>query len=201
MMEEKNSNKKEESMDVSTTQVGKKEEKKRRMWIEISIYIILLFICGYIIPRFVLQRTIIDGSSMETNLYDNENVLVEKVSKHFKNYDRFDIIVFYPYGKGTKDYYVKRVIGLPGETIQIKDGIIYINGEELNENYGKDPIEDGGIAEEPIVLADDEYFVLGDNRRVSKDSRIEDVGPVSKDKIGGKVILRIWPFSKFGFVK
>nr|WP_066715416.1 signal peptidase I [Clostridium sp. Marseille-P299] len=200
-MEEKNSNKKEESMDVSTTQVGKKEEKKRRMWIEISIYIILLFICGYIIPRFVLQRTIIDGSSMETNLYDNENVLVEKVSKHFKNYDRFDIIVFYPYGKGTKDYYVKRVIGLPGETIQIKDGIIYINGEELNENYGKDPIEDGGIAEKPIVLADDEYFVLGDNRRVSKDSRIEDVGPVSKDKIGGKVILRIWPFSKFGFVK
>lgn len=178
----------------------KKADKKKNMWLEISVYILLLFVCGFIIPQFVLQRTIIDGSSMESNLYNGENVLVDKVSKHFKDFERFDIIVFYPYGKGTEEYYIKRVIGLPGEEIQIIDSSIYINGEKLSEDYGKDPMATGGIAEEPILLGEDEYFVLGDNRIVSQDSRSEAVGPVSKDKIAGKVILRIWPFSKFGSV-
>lgn len=178
----------------------KKVNKKKNMWLEISVYILLLFVCGFIIPQYVLQRTIIEGSSMESNLYNGENVLVDKVSKHFKDFERFDIIVFYPYGKGTEEYYIKRVIGLPGEEIQIIDSTIYINGEKLSEDYGKDPMTTGGIAEEPILLGEDEYFVLGDNRIVSQDSRSEAVGPVSKDNIAGKVILRIWPFSKFGSV-
>lgn len=200
-MGETNLNKEESSKDIDITQVEEKGKKKKSMWLELSIYIVLLFICGFVIPKFVLQRTIIDGASMEPNLYNNENVLVEKISKNFKKFDRFDIIVFYPYGKGTEEYYIKRIIGLPGEKIQInKDGSIYIDDNILEENYGKDPMETGGIAEEPIILAEDEYFVLGDNRLISEDSRSEYVGPVSKDKIGGKVILRIWPFSKFGSV-
>lgn len=179
---------------------NKKVKKRKNMWLEISVYILLLFFCGFVVPQFILQRTIIKGSSMESNLYHGENVLVEKVSKHFKDFERFDIIVFYPYGKGTEEYYIKRVIGLPGEEIQIKDSTIYINGEVLEEDYGKDPMETGGIAEEPIILGEDEYFVLGDNRLISQDSRSEAVGPVSKDKIAGKVLVRIWPFSKFGSV-
>lgn len=197
-MEEHFSNK--NAQDNKDVNPEKKEPKRRKMWLEISFYIVLLFMCAYVIPNYVLQRTIIDGSSMEPNLYNGENVLVEKVTKHFKDYNRFDIIVFYPYGRESKEYYIKRVIGLPGEEIQIKDQIIYINGEELKEDYGKDPMDTGGIAEESILLGDDEYFVLGDNRLISVDSRSEAVGPVSKDKIGGKVILRIWPFSKFGSV-
>lgn len=99
------------------------------------------------------------------------------------------------------DFYVKRIIGLPGETVQIVDDTIYINGEPLEENYGKDPIRNPGVAAEPFTLDDDEYFVLGDNREVSQDSRYEEVGNIKRDKIVGKAWLRIYPISKFGFLK
>ena len=135
---------------------------------------------------------------MESTLHNKENLLVEKVSYRFKDPDRFDVIVFYPYGRESDDYYIKRVIGLPGETVQIKGDTIYINGEEIKENYGKDPMVYAGIAEEPLKLADDEFFVLGDNREVSEDSRYEEVGPVKRENIEGKAILRIYPFSEFG---
>jgi signal peptidase I len=115
--------------------------------------------------------------------------------------DRFDIIVFYPYGRENEEYYVKRVIGLPGETVQIIGSKIYVNGQELEENYGKEPMDDPGRAEQLVTLGDDEYFVLGDNRNISKDSRSDEVGNVAKENIGGKVVLRIAPLSKFGIVK
>ncbi|MDF2512017.1 MAG: hypothetical protein K0S04_1883, partial [Herbinix sp.] len=125
----------------------------------------------------------------------------EKVSYHFDALDRFDIIVFYPYGRENEEYYVKRVIGLPGETVQIIGSKIYVNGQELEENYGKEPMDDPGRAEQLVTLGDDEYFVLGDNRNISKDSRSDEVGNVAKENIGGKVVLRIAPLSKFGIVK
>ena len=157
-----------------------------------------MVLCITFVPRYVLQRTIVSGSSMESTLHNKENLLVEKVSYRFKDPDRFDVIVFYPYGRESDDYYIKRVIGLPGETVQIKGDTIYINGEEIKENYGKDPMVYAGIAEEPLKLADDEFFVLGDNREVSEDSRYEEVGPVKRENIEGKAILRIYPFSEFG---
>ena len=88
------------------------------------------------------------------------------------------------------------MIGLPGETVQIKGSTIYIDGKPLKENYGKDPIDYAGIAEKPIKLGDDEYFVLGDNREISRDSRYEEVGKVKN--IEGRAVLRIYPFDKFG---
>ena len=96
------------------------------------------------------------------------------------------------------EYYVKRVIGLPGETVQIIGEEIYINGELLKEDYGKEPITNPGRAAEPITLGEDEYFVLGDNREVSLDSRYTQVGNVKRENIGGKAILRIWPLNQFG---
>ena len=164
------------------------------------LYIALLIICVSVVPKYVIQRTKVDGTSMEATLNDKDNLLVEKVSYHFHNPDRFDIIVFYPYGKeeDPEDYYVKRVIGLPGETVQIIGADIYINGTKLEEHYGKDPITEAGEAEEPIQLADDEFFVLGDNREVSSDSR--DFGPVKKSDISGRVVMRIYPFNKFGLL-
>ena len=110
-------------------------------------------------------------------------------------------MVFYPQGDDTGDYYVKRIIGLPGETVQILDGAIYINGEKLDENYGKNSLVKAGIAAEPLQLGDDEYFVLGDNRLVSKDSRYSSVGLVKRKYIEGKVWLRIWPLEEFGKVE
>ena len=135
---------------------------------------------------------------MENTLYNGENLWVEKVSYHFDKLKRFDVIVFYPHGKDHDEYYIKRIIGMPGETVQIIGEDIFINGELLNESFGKEPIRNPGNAAYPIVLEDDEYFVLGDNRTVSLDSRYEEVGPVKKKNIGGRAIFRLWPVNKMG---
>ena len=165
---------------------------------DLLFYAILIFVSIYIIPNFILQRTIVDGQSMENTLSDKDHLYVEKVSYRLNMLDRFDIIVFYPFGRDNEEYYVKRIIGLPGETIQIKDGLIYIDGKILEENYGKEPILDPGRAANPIVIGDDEYFVMGDNRNISKDSRYAVVGNVAKKNIGGKAFFRISPLKEFG---
>lgn len=175
-----------------------RKHKVRGFLIEALIYIAIIVLCVKVVPRYVIQRTIVDGDSMMNTLIDQENLLVEKVSYHFKDPERFDVIVFYPYGRDNEEYYIKRVIGLPGETVQIIGSDIYINGEVLEENFGKDPIHRAGIVEEPQTLGDDEFFVLGDNREVSQDSRYPEVGFVKKKNIEGKAVLRIFPFSKFG---
>lgn len=181
--------------DTEEVSVGK---KIRSGIIELCIYVAIIVICVAFVPKYVLQRTIVDGKSMMNTLKNGENLLVEKVSYHFTDPDRFDVIVFYPHGRESSDYYIKRVIGLPGETIQIIGADIYIDGEKLEENFGKDPIMDPGMADEPIELGDDEFFVLGDNRTVSEDSRYEAVGPVKRENIEGKAVLRIYPLSEFG---
>ena len=100
---------------------------------------------------------------MEATLHDGDNLIVDKLSYRFRDPKRFEIIVF-PYRYKENTYYIKRIIGLPGETVQVKDGYVYIDGEKLDENYGLEVMEDAGIAAEPIELGEDEYFVLGDNR-------------------------------------
>ncbi len=178
----------------------KKKNNSRGVLYDLIFYAVLIFVCIYILPNFVLQRTIVDGASMENTLHNGEQLYVEKITYHFDAIDRFDIIVFYPFGRENSEYYVKRVIGLPGETVQIIGSDIYIDGEILEENYGKEPILDPGRAAQAIVLGEGEYFVMGDNRNHSRDSRFEEVGNVEKKNIGGTVILRIKPLSKFGTV-
>ncbi len=176
------------------------KDKKKRTPLsyaaEFIIYIVLILVCVFWVPEHVIQRTVVNGESMENTLHTGESLLVEKISYHFKDPKRYDIIVFYPEGREVDEYYVKRVYGLPGETIQIKDNQVYINGNAIEDDFAKNKMDDAGIAEEPVTLADDEYFVLGDNREVSLDSR--DLGPIEKENIAGHVILRIWPLDKFG---
>lgn len=204
----------EEEKKEGTEEEKPQEEKKRKLIsyvIEWGIYIAIV-LCGiFLVPKYVMQRTLVSGSSMENTLHNGESLLVEKVSYHFTDPKRFDIVIFYPHGNqldqdmidqdtGEKEYFVKRVIGLPGETIQIIGPDIYIDGKKLEEHYGKDPITYAGIAEEPLTLGEDEFFVMGDNREVSYDSRYDDIGPVRKEMIESKAILRIWPLSEFGTI-
>jgi len=138
---------------------------------------------------------------METTLSDGDNLLVDKITYRFSEPKRFDIIVF-PFQYDTDTYYIKRIIGMPGETVQIDyDGNIYINGSLLEESYGREVIQNPGRAAEPITLGEDEYFVMGDNRNNSSDSRDPSVGNIHRKDIIGRAWVRIWPFSKFGVLK
>ena len=138
---------------------------------EIILYFALV---ACMIIHFVGQRTVVNGVSMQPTLSDGDNLIVDKLSYRFHDPDRFDIIVF-PQEDGR--YFIKRIIGLPGESVRIdEDGFIYINGENLQESYGKEVMRDPGLAKDGIQLGADEYFVLGDNRNDSMDSRMTDCG-------------------------
>ena len=162
-----------------------------------SVYLLVVLLITYLIVNFVGQRTEVVGSSMENTLSDGDNLIVDKISYRFRDPERYDIIVFpFQYEKNT--FYIKRIIGLPGETVEIdSDGVIYINGKELTEYYGKEIIADPGIARDKITLGIDEYFVMGDNRNNSTDSRSSIVGNIHKKDILGRAWLRIWPLHEF----
>lgn len=179
------------------------EEKSRGVVQELFsmiIYMILVLVFTFLIVTFVGQRTQVLGSSMEYTLSDKDNLIVDKITYRFSKPERFDIIVF-PYQHGGKIYYIKRIIGLPGETVQIQDKKIYINGEELVESYGREVMESPGLAEQSIQLGEDEYFVLGDNRNYSSDSRDPNVGNIKEEDIIGRAWLRIWPLQDFGILR
>ena len=168
-----------------------------------AIYLLCVLGAVWLVITFVGQRTEVEGASMENTLHNGDNLIVDKLSYRFHDPERFDIIVF-PFQFQDNTYYIKRIIGLPGETVQIMDdGSIYINGEKLEENYGMEVIkpETIGRAAEPIELGDDEYFVMGDNRNNSSDSRTDMVGNIKRENIIGKAWLRIWPVSDFGILQ
>lgn len=168
-----------------------------------GLYLLVVLILTYLFITFVGQRTEVDGESMMMTLNNGDNLMVDKLTYRFKDPERFDIIVFPPRYSPDK-YYIKRIIGLPGETVHIDErGTIYINGEVLEESYGREiiSIDTIGVAEGTIKLADDEYFVMGDNRNYSLDSRSEVVGNVKRNEITGRAFIRIWPFSSFGLLK
>lgn len=171
-----------------------------------GIYLLIVLILTYLVILYVGQRTEVNGESMEPTLSDGDNLIVDKITYRFKDPERFDIIVF-PFRYKENTYYIKRIIGMPGETVKIEeDGSIYIDDgdgfELLEESYGREIIKADhiGLAAEPIVLGDDEYFVLGDNRNNSSDSRIPEVGNIRRDQIIGRAWMRIWPLSDIGII-
>ena len=187
---------------------GEKEEKTgertaKNMVKEVlsmALYIAVVLCITFLVVRYVGQRTQVDGHSMENTLFDGDNLIVDKISYRFTDPKRFDIIVF-PYHYKEDTYYIKRIIGLPGETVQIRDGEIYIDGAILEEDYGKETMLTSGRAADQIQLGEDEYFVLGDNRNHSGDSRFDDVGNIERSEIIGRAFIRIWPFERFGLLK
>ncbi len=165
------------------------------------IYVGVVILLCFLIITFVGCKSRVDGDSMNPTLEDGDQLWVSKISYTLGKPHRFDVIIF-KYDED--DTYVKRIIALPGERIRIdNEGNIYINDMLIEEHYGKEPIMayNVGRAGQDVLLGEDEYFVLGDNRNNSHDSRWADVGNVSREDIIGKVVFRLYPFSKFGKVK
>ncbi len=168
-------------------------------WIK---YILVAVILGLLISKFVIQRSEVVGRSMEDTLHNDDQLIVDKLSLHFSHPQRGDIVTVNGAKTHKKDenvgMLVKRVIAIPGDTLDFKDGKVIVNGEEIEENYlnvGTYTMEPFGWKGE-ITIPAGHYFVLGDNRGNSADSRI--FGPVPEDAIEGKVWIRIYPFDKFG---
>ena len=179
------------------------EEKKPGILREILgflVYVAVVTGITFLIITFVGQRTYVSGSSMENTLSHGDNLIVDKITYRFSDPKRYDIIVF-PFRYQEDVYYIKRIIGLPGETVQIRDGEIYIDGEILYESYGREVMKSAGLAAEPVTLGEDEYFVLGDNRNDSTDSRDHNVSLIHRDEIIGRAWIRIWPLDEIGVLK
>lgn len=172
---------------------GAKESIFSNIWSTLgSLVLIVLLAYGMssFITNYCVWHTQVDGISMEPALENGDRLLVDKMSYHFREPERFDIVVF---PQKIDVYYVKRIIGLPGETVQIKEGKIYINDVMLVENYGKEGMDESYTMELPVTLGTDQYFVLGDNRNHSMDSRDPLVGTVSKNYIIGKAWIILYP--------
>ena len=179
------------------------EEKKPGILREILgflVYVAVVTGITFLIITFVGQRTYVSGSSMENTLSHGDNLIVDKITYRFSDPKRYDIIVF-PFRYQEDVYYIKRIIGLPGETVQIRDGEIYIDGEILYESYGREVMKSAGLAAEPVTLGEDEYFVLGDNRNDSTDSRDPNVSLIHRDEIIGRARISIWPLDEIGVLK
>lgn len=195
---------KQETEDVEEEEAVILEEKESitlyKVVKEIMTYTICIGIAvvlAFVLVAFVVQKTEVIGESMEPTLNHQEQLVIDKISYRFTSPKRFDIVVF-PHENTN---YIKRVIGLPGETVSIEEGYIYIDGQMLyDDTYGMEAITSDHYysLSEPVVLGDDEYFVMGDNRNNSKDSRDHSVGNITKDQMIGRVIFRIWPFEKLG---
>ncbi len=169
--------------------------------LSLIVYIGIVVLACFLIINFVGCRSLVDGSSMEPTLHNGDNLWVDKLSYTIGDPERFDVVVFYYDDETT---YIKRIIGLPGETVRIdQNGNIFINEMLLKEEYGKEKILPSNIgrASQTILLGEDEYFVLGDNRNNSQDSRISSVGNVHRDSIVGKAIFRIYPLRDLGIVE
>ena len=155
---------------------------------------------AYVIVSFWGFRTSVVGPAMESTLSNDNQILVNRFHYILSDPKAGDIIVFRPNGNEKSHYYVRRVIGVPGDTVLIQNGAVYINGELYNENVDVASIEDAGLAADKIELKEDEYFVLGDNRNNSEDSRYANIGNIKKEYIVGKAWFRLGSIGDIGFI-
>ncbi len=175
-----------------------KRQKIRRIELKVISWILVIAIAiaaGYFFVYFFLEKASVYDSSMNPALSSGDKLLIEKLSYKISDPERYDVIVF-KQGKGEHEFTnVKRIIGLPGETVKIVDGKVYINGSVLDEEINTEYIAVPGTAAVNILLEENEYFVLGDNRNESVDSRSADVGNIVRDDIIGKALFRLNNFS------
>ncbi|MBO5259962.1 MAG: signal peptidase I [Agathobacter sp.] len=163
--------------------------------------ILLIIVVAGICVSFFGVRTTVVGQAMSETLSNGDQILINKFQYVISSPKQGDVVVFLPNGNEKSHYYVRRVIGVPGDTIQIKEGAVYVNDELYLEEREVASIEEAGIASEPITLEDGEYFVLGDNRNNSEDSRFANIGNIKEDYIIGKAWVYFESIGKMGFIK
>lgn len=159
-----------------------------------------LILTAFII--FFIRPTVVYGPSMEPSFYDREYLLISKALIYVQDVQNHDVIVFKTHlttESGSEKNLIKRVVGVPGDKVRIEEGHVYINDELITENY-TDGSETMTFGTSEWIVGDDQYFVMGDNRDNSKDSRFEDVGLIKKSAVMGKVVFRILPLSKAGTI-
>jgi len=166
--------------------------------IEWAFSILVAFLLFLIIDNFVIKSARVYGGSMEPTYMHNDRVIINRFIYFFRDPDIGDVIAF-PYMADPNNHYIKRIIGIPNDTIDIIDGFIYRNGERLYDEFSNDRVFAGTVSF-PVFVEDGTFFVLGDNRRISEDSRFLEVGNVRKEDIVGKISFRWFPFNRFGFV-
>ena len=165
------------------------------------VEIVVVIGLAYVLVSFFGIRTNVVGQAMEQTLENDDDILVNKFAYIISKPKQGDVIVFLPNGNKKSHYYVRRVVAVPGDTVQIKDGALYVNDELYKESTDVASMEDAGIASDVIKLEKDEYFVLGDNRNNSEDSRYANIGNVKRDYIIGKAWFRFSGFGSFGTIK
>lgn len=180
-----------------------KERPTRLLLFRILLWfleILLVVLIAYAVSRLFFRTVTMQENSMEPTVSVGDTLLLDKAAYRLHSVRRGDIIAYRNTDNENEVLHVKRVVGLPGETVQIVNGQIVIDGETYREGRNLPAIIDAGIASEPVTLADDEYFVLGDNRNGSQDSRYTSVGNVRNKRVAGKVWFRIRPIRRLGSV-
>lgn len=177
-----------------------KKQSKRPEWLENLVILAVAVVTVFLIERFMIMPTRVVGSSMYPTFQNGDYLLINRMAYRIGEPKRFDMIVF----RGTRDVegemLLKRVIALPGETVMVSEGKITVDGEELEEYYYLDRNFDGKDMTGPVILGEDEYFVMGDHRQVSLDSRSEKVGTIHRSDIVGEAMIRLFPLKDFGFL-
>ena len=191
---------------VKGLEFGRKKERKINLSLfrEIIIWVVeiaITIVVAAVFTYFFGVRSTVVGPSMSPQLEDGNEVLIDRFFYKFISPKSGDIIAFLPNGNTNTHYYLKRVVAVPGDTVQIKDGRVYVNGEELAEEVEVARMDDAGLAENEITLAEDEYFVLGDNRNNSEDSRFANIGNIKESYIIGKAWFIIAPRDKLGLIQ
>jgi signal peptidase I len=181
------------------TTVTEVEPQPSMTWMMLRelIETIVLSLVIFLLIRQVVQNYRIESHSMQPNFYEGDFILVNKLAYRLGEPERGDVLVFHNPNNVAEDY-IKRIIGLPGDTLEIHDGRVFINGKPLVEDYPINEIPKGQVFG-PIVIEPDHLFVMGDNRPQSQDSRY--FGELPEDLIVGKAWVRVWPFNKFGIIQ
>jgi len=172
------------------------KEKSKKRWRELREWVTSLTIAvvvALLVQNYAFAQTEVRNISMQTTLYEGQRLIEDKISYQFESPSRGDIVIIN--GPESEMRLIKRVIGLPSDVIDMKDGEVYVNGEKLNEPYVKGTTSSKGL-ELPYTVPEGHLFVMGDNRERSMDSR--ELGPIARSSIEGRAIFRLWPLNKFG---